>query len=139
MPSSTIKIGVLGAGNFANNQHLPNLTKIDCAEVVAISDVNQDAAAATAQKFGIPRTYANGHEMLDCEQLDAMWSIIPAFARTDADSGGVTVAAIQPGGGPMMTPGSDAGRATLIRSIALSSEAIEDVVESSHPCHDVER
>ena len=86
MPSSTIKIGVLGAGNFANNQHLPNLTKIDCAEVVAISDVNQDAAAATAQKFGIPRTYANGHEMLDCEQLDAMWSIIPAFARTDVEA-----------------------------------------------------
>ena len=84
--NSTIKIGVLGAGNFANNQHLPNLAKIDCAEVVAISDVNGEAVTRTAAKFGIPRTYTDGHAMLESEDLDAMWSIIPAFARTDVEA-----------------------------------------------------
>ena len=84
--SSTIKIGVLGAGNFANNQHLPNLAKIDCAEVVAIADVNAEAVAATAAKFGIPRTYAHGHAMLENEDLDAMWSIVPAYTRTDVEA-----------------------------------------------------
>ena len=82
----TIRIGVLGAGRFANNQHLPNLARIDCAEVVAICDIDERAAAATAETFDIPRTYTDGHEMLDSEELDALWSIIPAYARTDVES-----------------------------------------------------
>ena len=82
----TIKIGIFGAGNFANNQHLPNLANIDDVEVVAVCDVNEQAARETAARFNIPRVYTDGHEMLDKEAMDAMWSIVPAFARTDVEA-----------------------------------------------------
>ena len=81
----TIRVGVFGAGNFANNQHLPNLSKIDGVEIVAVCDLNEEAARETANRFDIPRIYTDGHEMLDREPMDAMWSIVPAYARTDVE------------------------------------------------------
>ena len=87
--SRTIRVGVYGAGNFANKQHLPNLARIDDVDLVAICDVNEQAAGDTAARFGIPSVYTDGHEMLEKESMDALWSIVPAFART----AGVEVAA----------------------------------------------
>lgn len=91
--SRTIRVGIYGAGNFANKQHLPNLARIDDVELVAICDVNEQAARDTASTFGIPAVYTDGHEMLEKESFDALWSIVPAFART----GGVEVAAATKG------------------------------------------
>lgn len=87
--SRTIRVGIYGAGNFANKQHLPNLTRVEGVELVAICDVNEQAARDTAARFGIPTVYTDGHEMLEMESMDALWSIVPAFART----AGVEVAA----------------------------------------------
>jgi predicted dehydrogenase len=81
-----IRVGIFGAGNFANNQHLPNLSRVDNVEIVAICDVNEQAARDTAGRFDIPHVYTDGHEMLDKEPMDAMWSIVPAFARTDVEA-----------------------------------------------------
>ena len=85
-----IRVGVFGAGNFANNQHLPNLSKIDGVEIVAVCDLNEEAARETANRFDIPRFYTDGHEMLDREPMDAMWSIVPAYARTDVEATAAT-------------------------------------------------
>jgi predicted dehydrogenase len=84
--SEPIKIAVYGAGNFANKQHLPNLSRIDGVDIVAICDISERAARDTAGKFDIPRVYTDAHEMLDKEQIDALWSIVPAFARTDVEA-----------------------------------------------------
>lgn len=81
-----IKVAVYGAGRFANNQHLPNLSRIDGVDLVAIADVNEQAARDTAGRFDIPHTYTDAHEMLDKEGIDALWSIVPAFARTDVEA-----------------------------------------------------
>jgi len=81
-----IKVAVYGAGNFANKQHLPNLTRIPDVDVVAVSDINETAAKETAKAFDIPSVYTDAHEMLASEQIDALWSIVPAFARTDVES-----------------------------------------------------
>ena len=84
--SKTIRVGVFGAGRFANSQHLPNLAKIDGVDIVAVCDVNEQAARETAGRFEIPGIYTDGHEMIDKEPMDAMWSIVPAFARTDVEA-----------------------------------------------------
>ena len=84
--SKTIKVGIFGAGGFANNQHLPNLTNVAGVDIVAVCDVNEQTARETAARFDIPQVYTDGHEMLDKEPLDAMWSIVPAFARTEHPS-----------------------------------------------------
>ena len=84
--SKRISVGIFGAGNFTNAQHLPNLAKIDDVDVVAVCDVNEQAARETAGRFDIPHFYTDGHEMVDKEPMDAMWSIVPAFARTDVEA-----------------------------------------------------
>lgn len=84
--SQTIRVAIYGAGNFANKQHLPNLSRIDGVDLVAVCDVNEQAARDTAGRFDIPRTYTDAHEMLDRENIDALWSIVPAFARTDVEA-----------------------------------------------------
>jgi predicted dehydrogenase len=78
-------VGVYGAGRFSNRTHLPNLTRLDGVEVVAVCDVNPEALKATAEAFGIPATYADGHEMLEKEVIDALYSVVPAYARSDME------------------------------------------------------
>ena len=80
-----LRVGVYGAGNFANREHLPNLARIDGVRVVAVCDVDEQAARATAARFGIPGVYTDGMKMLAGERLDALWSIVPASARGDVE------------------------------------------------------
>jgi len=80
-----LRVGVYGAGNFANREHLPNLARIDGVRVVAVCDVDEQAARATAARFGIPAVYTDGMQMLDGERLDALWSIVPAAVRGDVE------------------------------------------------------
>jgi myo-inositol 2-dehydrogenase / D-chiro-inositol 1-dehydrogenase len=81
-----VRIGVYGAGNFANRTHLPNLRQLDNVELVAVSDIDPESLQATAARFAIPRTYADAHQMLEQEALDILYSIVPAFARTDVEA-----------------------------------------------------
>jgi myo-inositol 2-dehydrogenase/D-chiro-inositol 1-dehydrogenase len=81
-----VRVGIYGTGNFANRTHLPNLSRLDGVELVAASDPNGKNLAATAAAFAIPRTYSDPHQMLAEEQLDALYSIVPAFARSDVEA-----------------------------------------------------
>ena len=85
-PDEPIRVGVYGAGNFANRQHLPNLTRIDGVRVVAVCDIDPRAAQETAARFDIPSVYTDGMAMLDGEALDALWSIVPAAARGEVEA-----------------------------------------------------
>ncbi len=46
----SVRVGIYGTGRFANQTHLPNLSKLDSVELVAASDPSPDNLAATAQK-----------------------------------------------------------------------------------------
>lgn len=80
-----IRVGVFGAGSFTNRQHLPNLARIDGVDIVAVCDIDEERARDTADRFNIPAVYTDGHEMVDREPMDAMWSVVPASARTDVE------------------------------------------------------
>lgn len=71
----TMKIGIIGAGGMAN-YHIPGFRAAG-AEVVAIADVNKDAAARTAAKHGVSRSYGSVARMLSGETLDAVSIITP--------------------------------------------------------------
>ena len=81
-----VRVGVYGTGSWANRTHIPNLLELDGVELVALCDIDAEARAATAEKFGIPRTYGDGHAMLEREDLDVLYSVVPAFARTDVEA-----------------------------------------------------
>lgn len=85
MPTDSVRVAVYGTGRFAQATHLPNLSRIDGVEIVALCDINEYALREAAAQFGVSRTYADAHEMLEAEKPDALWSIVPAFARTDVE------------------------------------------------------
>jgi predicted dehydrogenase len=91
-PHRSLRVGIYGMGNIATWTHLPNLRRLDRVEVVAACDVDPAAREKAAQELGIPAVYADGHEMLDHEQLDVLYSCVPAFARTN-----VEIAAVERG------------------------------------------
>ena len=85
MPAKPVRVAVYGTGAFARATHIPNLLQIDGVEIVALCDINRNALQEAALQFGIPRAYRDAHEMLAVEKPDALWSIVPAFARTDVE------------------------------------------------------
>ena len=80
-----MRVGVFGAGLWARRTHLPNLQRLDDVEIVAVCDADAESCRNTAESFGIERTCTDGHEMLRAERLDALFSVVPAFARTDVE------------------------------------------------------
>ena len=85
MPANPVRVAVYGTGRFAQATHLPNLSRIDGVEIAALCDINETALSEAAALFGVARTYSDAHEMLETEKPDALWSIVPAFARTDVE------------------------------------------------------
>lgn len=62
------KIGVVGLGWIAQTIHLPILTKLPDAEVVAVCDMDLAKAQFVARKHGIKRYYKDFEEMLKNEE-----------------------------------------------------------------------
>ncbi len=72
-----LRVGFIGAGQIAQ-VHLKNVQESGLAEVVAVSDIDEQAASVSAKKFGaIP--YFDNVKMLDSEKLDAVFICIPPY------------------------------------------------------------
>ena len=79
-----VKVGFVGTGGIAVEAHLPALQEIEGVEIAALCDVSEDRARAAADEFG-GRAYTDHHEMLEREELDALFVCLPPFAHTDAE------------------------------------------------------
>ncbi len=67
-----IRIGLVGAGAIAQLAHLPVLSKIKNAELVAVCDNDGPKARSLADRFGVPDAFTDIDDMLDFDQLDAV-------------------------------------------------------------------
>ena len=67
-----LKVGIIGAGRWAKNAHLPGFTRSPLSEVVAICDLNSDLAEMRAKEFDIPDVYSDSNEMLNREDIDVI-------------------------------------------------------------------
>ncbi len=72
-----IPIGIVGSGGIAQLIHLPILKKMQDIKLAAICDVDTRKAAVVADKFGIPGVYEDVEEMLDSEELEAVFILTP--------------------------------------------------------------
>ena len=72
-----VRAGLIGAGGMANSVHYPSLAEFPDVEMAAICDLVPEKLAKTAEKFGIPKTYADYRQMLEQEDLDAVWVLMP--------------------------------------------------------------
>jgi len=71
MPSSrVIRVGVLGAGAWANFAHLPGFKRDPRCQVVALADPQADLARATAGAFQIPFVSGDHRELLARADID---------------------------------------------------------------------
>lgn len=83
--SSTIRVAIYGCGRFANQTHLPNLRKLPGVTVVALCDADAQAVQATGDAFGIQPRYTDAYAMLAAEEFDVLYSIVPAYVRSDVE------------------------------------------------------
>lgn len=67
-----LRVGVIGAGRWAEKAHLPGFTRSPLSEVVAICDLNQNLAEKRAKEFDIPDVYKDSNEMLRREDIDVI-------------------------------------------------------------------
>ncbi|MBQ4087279.1 MAG: Gfo/Idh/MocA family oxidoreductase [Clostridia bacterium] len=67
-----MRLGVIGAGGMATNIHVPSIAEVENCEIVAVCDLYEEKAKALADKFGIPKTYALHHEMIEKEEMDGV-------------------------------------------------------------------
>ncbi len=71
MNKEPIRIGIVGVGQIGKS-HLETYSKIPGATLVAASDVNADALSNVSEKYNIPHTYTDFHEMLKRDDIDAV-------------------------------------------------------------------
>ncbi len=89
LTTSNVRVAFYGCGNFAKNTRIPNLLQNDSVNIVAVCDSNVKTAQETAQHFNIPHVYhsENGgaHQMLGTQEFEVLYSIVPAYVRTDVE------------------------------------------------------
>jgi predicted dehydrogenase len=67
-----LRVGVVGAGLIAQVMHLHYLRELsDRFEISVVCDIAPANAAASAERFGVPKTFTDWHDMLR-EPLDAV-------------------------------------------------------------------
>jgi predicted dehydrogenase len=80
-----VRVGVLGAGAWAEFAHLPGYRRDSRCELVAIADPVVEKADEFAQKFDIPSVYATHEELIAREDIDLVDVCTPStthFALT---------------------------------------------------------
>jgi len=78
----SINLGFIGVGGIAKNYHLKSLEKISGVNIQAVSDINEKNLSEVTNSYGC-NGYIDYHEMLEKENLDAVFICLPPFAHTD--------------------------------------------------------
>ena len=81
-----VRLGFIGLGLIPTSAHLPGLAPlVESGDVVlqAFCDVSAETLEKQAKEFGPKATYNNHHEMLEKEDLDAIYLCIPPTLHTD--------------------------------------------------------
>ena len=81
-----IRLGFTGMGHIPVHAHLPGLAPlVEAGEVVfqAFCDVNLEAAQEQAKVFGAKAVYGSHEEMLEKEELDAVYICLPPTLHKD--------------------------------------------------------
>jgi len=70
--SSEVRVGLIGCGAVPQTAHLPILSKMRGAKLVALCDNDGPKTSAIAKRFGVPDVFTDIDDLLELEQLDAV-------------------------------------------------------------------
>ena len=66
------KIAVIGLGGIAQLVHLPIISELENAEIMAVSEIDRNKLNTISKKFSIDQKYTDYHQMLDEVDADAV-------------------------------------------------------------------
>lgn len=72
MKNGKVRVGFIGAGNIAQNSHLPAYLKQDDVELVAVCDINAARAKEVAQKHGMAHHTDSIDALVADDNIDAI-------------------------------------------------------------------
>jgi predicted dehydrogenase len=75
--------GVVGAGDIATSVHLPVYANDDRVELLAVADLDRDRRTSAKRSFGLDRTYADGVELIESEDLDLVSICTPIMTHEE--------------------------------------------------------
>ena len=67
-----VRVGVVGLGNFARSQHLPNIARMPDAHLVAVCDTNQEVLDTVAAEYGASHRYTDARRLLELADVEAV-------------------------------------------------------------------
>ena len=78
-----VKVALIGAGGMANRVHYPSLASFDDVEMVGLCDLDAAKLAATAETFGVAKTFSGYKEMIAETEPDAVYALMPPYVLFD--------------------------------------------------------
>ena len=72
-----LRVGIVGAGNWAREAHVPGFRSCPEVDLVAICDVDRARAEQLATDVGIPHWYGSAAALLAAERLDLVSIVTP--------------------------------------------------------------
>jgi predicted dehydrogenase len=76
-----IRLGIVGCGVIGTH-HVTEASKSPLVNLVAIADLIEDRAKATAEKFGVKTYYTNDDDLINDERIEAVVLAMPTGVRT---------------------------------------------------------
>jgi len=73
----TINVGIIGTGGIAANQHMPALAKQPDVKILAVADVNEQAAKNAAERFEVKHVFSDYKKLLEMDEIDAVHVCTP--------------------------------------------------------------
>ncbi|MFP4026284.1 MAG: Gfo/Idh/MocA family protein [Candidatus Brocadiia bacterium] len=86
-----LSVGIIGVG-MQGHGHVVNFSNNPRAEVRAICDIDEQKLQKEAQDFDVPLQFEDFHEMLGCDEVDAVAIVLPDYLHREA-----AVAALEQG------------------------------------------
>ena len=78
----TVKVGVIGAGNWTVSRVLPGFLKQDGVQVTHVANRSRESAAKVAEKFNIPNASGDWSDVL-ASDVDAVFIGTPPYAHIE--------------------------------------------------------
>jgi predicted dehydrogenase len=72
MSYTSLRVGLIGAGENMRRRHIPGLRALSGVELVAVCNRRPESTLAAAREFSIPRTYASWQDLVEAPDLDAI-------------------------------------------------------------------
>ena len=90
--TSTVRVGIVGAGDNTRRRHIPGLNAISGVQIVGVANRTPESTARVAAEFQIPKTYPHWQAVVEDPTIDAI--VIGTWPNLHCE---VTCAALQAG------------------------------------------